>query len=223
MHSVLAFHPDGQFCATNVRARHFRSARGRGRSIGRNRRRRLNGLLLLEARAAQHGPSLRRPERNRCLYPAGRAVRSCFRPYPRTAVRTLRLALFAAFGVVLEIFIVEEKLLPRRKDEVGAAINALQNLIREFHGRLPRRWESAEIGHDLGCAGPVFPVFVRCPTTRGPGRIRSGRLEFASSSSREDRDDIAPSPNGAKDSAVTNQLPRPFFVRLSAGKAQGIE
>jgi hypothetical protein len=47
--------------------------------------------------------------------------------------------LFAALGVILEILVVEEKLLACGKDEVRAAINALEYFIREFHGRLPRR------------------------------------------------------------------------------------
>jgi hypothetical protein len=59
-------------------------------------------------------------------------------PYPWTAVGAFSLALFAALGIVFEILIVEEKLLARRKYEFGAAINTLQYLIREFHGRLPR-------------------------------------------------------------------------------------
>jgi len=64
-----------------------------------------------------------------------------------TAVGALGLALFAALGIVLEIFIVEEELLTRGEDEFRAAIDAFQYLIREFHGRLPRRRELAEIGH----------------------------------------------------------------------------
>jgi hypothetical protein len=54
-----------------------------------------------------------------------------------TAAQTLRLALFAAFGVVLELFVVEENLFAGRKNELGAAVNALQYTIGEFHGRLP--------------------------------------------------------------------------------------
>jgi hypothetical protein len=53
----------------------------------------------------------------------------------RTA-RTLRLALLAVFGVVLELFIVEKGLLAGRKNELGAAVDTLQNSIGEFHGQL---------------------------------------------------------------------------------------
>jgi hypothetical protein len=82
-------------------------------------------------------------------------MRSCFRSYPGTPIGTLCLALFAALWVVFEILVVKEQLLARSKDKFGAAINTLEYLIREFHGRLPRSREPAEIGHDLKCAGPV--------------------------------------------------------------------
>jgi len=42
---------------------------------------------------------------------------------------------------------MKEELFARSEDEVGAAINTLENLIREFHGRLPRRRDLLEIGH----------------------------------------------------------------------------
>jgi hypothetical protein len=41
------------------------------------------------------------------------------------------------FGIVLELFIVEEDLLASSKYELGAAVNALEDSIGEFHGRLP--------------------------------------------------------------------------------------
>jgi hypothetical protein len=53
----------------------------------------------------------------------------------------LRFALLAAFGVVLEILVVEEDLLAGRKNEVGAAVDALEYSVRKFHGRLPRSRE----------------------------------------------------------------------------------
>lgn len=40
---------------------------------------------------------------------------------------------FAALGFVSELLIVEEQLLPGGKDEIRAAVNALQHLILEFH------------------------------------------------------------------------------------------
>jgi hypothetical protein len=74
-------------------------------------------------------------------------MRSRFRPYPRTPAGALRLALFAALGVIFEILVVEKKLFTRSEDEFRAAINTPEYFIREFHGRLPRRRELAEIGH----------------------------------------------------------------------------
>ena len=41
-------------------------------------------------------------------------------------------------GIVLELFVVEEKLLAGGEYEFSAAIDALQDLILEFHGRLPQ-------------------------------------------------------------------------------------
>jgi len=40
------------------------------------------------------------------------------------AANPFRLALFAALRVVFELFVVEEDLLARRKDELRAAVNA---------------------------------------------------------------------------------------------------
>jgi hypothetical protein len=42
-----------------------------------------------------------------------------------TSANALRLALLAALGVVLELFVVEEDLLAGREDKLGAAVNAL--------------------------------------------------------------------------------------------------
>jgi hypothetical protein len=40
-------------------------------------------------------------------------------------------------GVVLELLIVEEELLACSENKLGAAVNAFQDSIGEFHGRLP--------------------------------------------------------------------------------------
>src|SRR5438874_1434808 len=110
---------------------------GRLRSRSRPRRiRKLTGLHFLEARPAQYGPPLRGSEGNRRLNSARRALSSGFRSYPGTPVGALRLALLAALRVVLEIFVVKEQLLTRGEDEFRTAVNTLENLIREFHGRL---------------------------------------------------------------------------------------
>ena len=45
----------------------------------------------------------------------------------------LRLAGLAPLGFVLELLVVEKQLFPSRKDEVRAAVNALQCLVLKFH------------------------------------------------------------------------------------------
>ena len=45
----------------------------------------------------------------------------------------LSFAVFAAFGFVLELFIVEEKLFTSGEHEVGAAVHTLENLVLELH------------------------------------------------------------------------------------------
>jgi hypothetical protein len=45
-------------------------------------------------------------------------------------------------GIVLELFVVKEKLLPGGEDELSAAVITLEDSVLEFHGgRLPRRKE----------------------------------------------------------------------------------
>jgi hypothetical protein len=50
-------------------------------------------------------------------------------------MHALRLAPFAALRLVLELFVVDEKLLASRENEVLAAVNALQALILKLHVR----------------------------------------------------------------------------------------
>src|SRR5208282_5964692 len=91
---------------------------------------------LLKTLAAQHRPSLRRPERHRGFFPALRAVRPglrlCVRMPARRRVRrgpqhrhSLALAVLAAFGFVLELLVVEEQLFARCEHEIRATIDAL--------------------------------------------------------------------------------------------------
>jgi hypothetical protein len=48
------------------------------------------------------------------------------------------------FGVVLELLVVEEKLLAGGEYEFSAAVKTLEHSIFEFHGRrLPRRKEES--------------------------------------------------------------------------------
>ena len=45
----------------------------------------------------------------------------------------LGLAGLTAFGLILELFVVEKELFPGGKDEVGAAVDAGQYLVLKFH------------------------------------------------------------------------------------------
>jgi hypothetical protein len=60
-----------------------------------------------------------------------------FRAHPHASARSFGLALFAAFGVVLELFVVEKELLTRREHKLVSTVRTLKNTIEEFHGRLP--------------------------------------------------------------------------------------
>jgi hypothetical protein len=48
-------------------------------------------------------------------------------------LRPLGFTVLAAFGLVLELLVVEKKLFAGRKDEVCATVNALKDPILEFH------------------------------------------------------------------------------------------
>jgi hypothetical protein len=94
---------------------------------------------LLEAGSAQNRPALRRLERNCRLHLALRANRPRLSPHARTgACSPLRLALFTALGIVLELLIVKEKLFSGCENEITSAIYAIQHLVDELHPRVPR-------------------------------------------------------------------------------------
>jgi hypothetical protein len=101
-------------------------------------------LALLEALATIDRPPLRRLERDGGLaLTAGTdgfgfyalVVASALRQTKR--LRALPLAGFTAFWLVLELFIVEEKLFTGSEDEVGATVYTLQNLVLELHREMP--------------------------------------------------------------------------------------
>jgi hypothetical protein len=77
-------------------------------------------------------------ERNRRILTTRRAPGARLGSHPWAPIGALRLALLAALGVVLELLIVEKQLLARGEHKFFAAINALQDSIGKFHGRLPR-------------------------------------------------------------------------------------
>jgi hypothetical protein len=87
--------------------------------------------------------------------------------------------LFAALGVVLELFVVEEDLLACRENKLGAAVNTREDSIGEFHGRLLSQGsppKSAMARTEL--AGPGSPLsFV--VNYKGPDRTKwSGMRTF---------------------------------------------
>jgi len=105
---------------------------------------------VLKTFAAQHRTPLRRTKRNRGFFSALRTVRpglglrvgmSAGRTLRRSVrhqadakdCRSLALAVFATFGFVLELLIVEEQLFAGCEHEFRATIDALQSLVLEFH------------------------------------------------------------------------------------------
>jgi hypothetical protein len=93
--------------------------------------------LLLEAAAAQHWPALGWLEWNGGFGPALGTCGPGLGPNFLVSTNALRLALLATFGVVHELFVVEEDLLAGCKNKLGAAVDTCEHSIGEFHGRLP--------------------------------------------------------------------------------------
>ena len=94
------------------------------------------GLRLpLKARTAQNRRATSRLKRNRCGRSTFGTIRLSFGAYLCLGA-SLGLASLAAFWVVCELFFDKEELLSSRENELGAAINALQNPVSKFHGRL---------------------------------------------------------------------------------------
>ena len=72
-------------------------------------------------------------------------------------------------GVILELLIVEEELLACSENKFGAAVNAFQHSIGEFHGRLPSQGlppKSAMAQQDLAGSGSLMSFVVHY---KGPG------------------------------------------------------
>jgi hypothetical protein len=97
--------------------------------------------LALEAFSAKYGPSLGRPEGHSCVLAALRTGGSSFHLGWALSGRwrcsqyrnPFHLAGLAAFGFVLELFIVKKQLLASSENEVCATVDALQHLVLEFH------------------------------------------------------------------------------------------
>jgi hypothetical protein len=61
---------------------------------------------------------------------------------------------------------VEEELLAGCKNKLGAAVDALQDSVRIFHGRLPQNRENTNRLLCVRTCRSRFPVVVRESTTR---------------------------------------------------------
>jgi hypothetical protein len=95
----------------------------------------------LEALPAEHRASLRGLKGNGGFLTALRAGSLGFRPYlaasGATAFGPFGFACFAALRFVFKTLVGEKHLFACGKNELGATLGTLQNLIVEFHGRLP--------------------------------------------------------------------------------------
>ena len=69
-----------------------------------------------------------------------RRCRSCAWRRRLSAMSATRLARLATLGVVLELLVLEEKLLARGKDEFAAAVDAGKNPVYVFHCRISRSY-----------------------------------------------------------------------------------
>ena len=132
----------------------------------------LRPVFLLEARPAKHRPALRGLEWDRGLRAALRTGQAGLRANPGAAAGALRLALFAVPGVILELFVVEEKLFAGRENKLGATIDALENSIGKLHDRLPH-WQGSTLKSAMTNRkdSPVpFPCLSTSFFYQGPGR-----------------------------------------------------
>jgi hypothetical protein len=96
----------------------------------------------LEALPAEHRASLGGLKRNGGFLATLGASSLSFRPdlpaaSRATAFGPLGFACLAALGFVLKTLVGEKHLFASGKNELGATLATLQNLIVEFHGRLP--------------------------------------------------------------------------------------
>ena len=96
--------------------------------------------LLLEAFTAEDRTPLRGLEGHRGFALAAGTHRPGLDPLVVAAVlrqsqglSALGLAVFAALGFVLELFVVEEELFTSGEDEVAATIDTLEDLVLEVH------------------------------------------------------------------------------------------
>jgi hypothetical protein len=74
------------------------------------------------------------------------------------------------FGVVLELFVVEEKLLTGGENKLGATVEALQNSVGILHGRLPKEGKTLKSAISPNNLPVPFPYLRAANNKKGPGR-----------------------------------------------------
>jgi hypothetical protein len=85
-------------------------------------------------------------------------------------------------GIVGELFVVKKKLFACSEDELGAAINALQNSIGELHGRLPQEREISQKSamYQPTCRSVSLSSYSLAQQGPGPQTCRGKKLfQFA--------------------------------------------
>jgi len=187
------------------------------------------GPLLLEAFPAKYRASLRRLERDRGFLAALGADRPRF--YFRIAARRslraqhagpLRLARLTPLGLVLELLIVEEQLLPSSEHEIRAAVHALQNLVLEFHGRAPFSPQPVR-RHAIGSQATNFtdgPEALRAvekvaePAVADPGALTPGAV-----TAEVPLIEVRAAPGGSGDVEQIAQPGSPLIVPHAVGSA----
>jgi hypothetical protein len=81
------------------------------------------------------------------------------------ALRAAGFACFAPLGLVLEALVGEKHLLAGRKDKLGVAFRALQDLIVVFHCAAPPCWERTAASNSRQTVGRIRPRMLRIQLT----------------------------------------------------------
>jgi hypothetical protein len=162
-----------------------------------------HGPPLLKTFAAEHGPTLRRAERNRSFLPALRAGCFSFRPLKivgagTRALRALGFAILAPLGLVFEALVGEEHLFAGGEDKFLIALCTLQDLIVIFHTLLQSSTlvgEPAAPAKASDCAGiRRGRTWVPSPTAPRVHRKIAGRVACLG--------ELSPAPAAASCAAV---------------------
>jgi hypothetical protein len=94
--------------------------------------------LFLKAASAENGSSLGGLEWNSSFGSALRTGGSGFGAHLLISAHAFCFALLAALGIIFELLVVKKDLLTGGEYKFSAAVDARQDSIGKFHGRLPR-------------------------------------------------------------------------------------